>query len=112
VARPRQAVVREKKLTMRLTEAELQSLLLCAAKSGQTLTEYGRCRLLTGKAAKAKAAPRPFLDPDVWTQIRRIGVNLNQIAHRLNADRHPAPPTLEPLLKDIRQLLSRKLAPP
>jgi hypothetical protein len=58
---------------------------------------------------KPKAAPQPFFDPDIWTQIRRIGVNLNQIAHRLNADRHPAPPTLEPLLKDIRLLLSLKL---
>lgn len=109
MARPKQAVIKAKKITVRLTEDELQSLLARAAKNGQTLTDYGRCRLLSGARRKAKTAPQRFFDPEIWTQIRRLGVNLNQIAHRLNADRHPAPPTLEPLLKDIRVLLSLKL---
>jgi hypothetical protein len=39
-------------------------------------------------------------------QLKRIGNNLNQIARVQNTLRVPAPPSLEPLLQDIRRMIA------
>lgn len=52
-----------------------------AAASGLSLSEYVRQRLLSGKVT-----PRPALDDaQVLAELNRCGVNLNQIAKRLNS---------------------------
>ena len=66
---------------IRLTQAELAAISELAGASGLSLSEYVRQRLLTGKVT-----PRPALDDaQVLAELNRCGVNLNQIAKRLNA---------------------------
>jgi hypothetical protein len=50
------------------------------------------------------------MDPASFHQIRRLGVNLNQIAKRLNAQDIPAPPELAPLLAEIDAVLKKALS--
>lgn len=49
------------------------------------------------------------MEPGSFHQIRRLGVNLNQIARRLNAQDMPAPPELAPLLAEIHAALRKAL---
>jgi hypothetical protein len=43
----------------------------------------------------------------IYGQVVRLGNNLNQMARHLHSTGDPLPGDLEPLLKDIRQILSR-----
>ena len=45
------------------------------------------------------------------TQLRKIGVNVNQIAHHCNRFQVPPPAELGPLLTEIRSLLAASFAP-
>ena len=55
-------------------------------------------------------AIHPFaMEPATFHEIRRLGVNLNQIARRLNAQDMPAPPELAPLLAEIHAALKKAL---
>ena len=66
---------------VRLTEAELVTLIELALASGLTLSEFTRQRLLS-----VKITPRPGLaDAQLLSELNRCGVNLNQIARSLNA---------------------------
>lgn len=66
---------------VRLTEAELAQVAELASASRLSLSEYVRQRLLSGKVT-----PRPALDDaQLLAELNRCGVNLNQIAKRLNA---------------------------
>jgi Bacterial mobilisation protein (MobC) len=49
------------------------------------------------------------LEPATFHQIRLLGVNLNQIARRLNVQDMPAPPALAPLLAEIHAVLQKAL---
>ncbi|MEW6691084.1 MAG: plasmid mobilization relaxosome protein MobC, partial [Pseudomonadota bacterium] len=51
--------------------------------------------------------PVPQMDRLVYEQLKRLGNNLNQILRHLHITRGQAPPSLEPLLKDIRAVLDR-----
>jgi hypothetical protein len=75
--------------------------------------DYGRARLLgqRGGEAAASGAPAPHLDPLFLVELSRLGNNLNQIARWMNRFRQPAPPSLEPLLQEIRRLIAKAGAP-
>jgi hypothetical protein len=49
------------------------------------------------------------MEPASFHQIRLLGVNLNQIARRLNAQDIPPPPELAPLLAEIHAALRKAL---
>jgi len=107
MARPRQAEVRDQRVSLRLTLAELLTLRERAARTGRSVSDYAR-------AAALDAAPRSrpngyALQPASYHEIRRLGVNLKQIARRLNAQDRPAPPELPPLLADIHAALRKAL---
>lgn len=74
--------------------------------------DYARAKLFAdwlvakGQAAERPAAPASNLDPLFMAALSRIGNNLNQLTRRLNTLDMPAPPTLEPLLREIRRLVS------
>ena len=59
-----------------------------------------------GKVA-AKAVPASNIDRMIYGQLVRLGNNLNQMLRHLHRTGEPLPADLEPLLKDIRELIAR-----
>jgi hypothetical protein len=110
MARPRQAEVRDQRVNFRLTLEEAVRLRERASRAGQSLSNYARDAAL-GAVVRRSNAAHPFaMEPASFHQIRLLGVNLNQIARRLNAQDLPAPPELAPLLADIQAALRKALA--
>jgi hypothetical protein len=108
MARPRKEEVRDRQFNIKLTERELEAVRECAAEAGMRTVDFGRARLLDGSAvAKAAAAARPRVDPLFLAELSRLGNNLNQVARKLNTLPRPSPPTLEPLLQEIRAMIAR-----
>jgi hypothetical protein len=112
MARPREAQPRNHHVAFRLTLEEAVALRECAAKAGRSLSDYARdaalSRRLSGQGREGRG---PFaMEPASFHEIRRVGVNLNQVARRLNAQDMPAPPELVPLLAEIRAVLKKALA--
>jgi hypothetical protein len=112
MARPRQNEVRDQHVAFRLTLEEALVLRERAARVGQALSNYARNAALSHRPQPSSIDPtRPFaMDPASFHQIRRLGVNLNQIAKRLNAQDIPAPPELAPLLAEIDAVLKKALS--
>lgn len=111
MARPKQAVTRDQKVTLRLTAEELVALHERAAKSRQTITDYGRAQMLTkrGRPKKKKAAkmmPGIFVDAELFHELRKIGVNLNQIARHCNTHQVPPPAGFDHLVKNLLGVLN------
>jgi Bacterial mobilisation protein (MobC) len=71
------------------------------AKRGHDLEDYP-----VGRAQRGGYATRVLID-----QLRRIGTNLNQIAHRMNERRTPPPRELTMLLDDIRAYVRQAREP-
>lgn len=70
--------------------------------------DYGRAKLLGEQAVATATSPnRPHLDPLFLCELSRLGNNLNQLTRKLNSFPQPAPPTLEPLLQEIRAMIAR-----
>ena len=91
MARPKKAEAerREAQQKVRLTFAEQADLERFAAHHGLTVAEYMRRRALDYRLPADTAGRRQTAL--LATALMRLGVNLNQIAHRLNAGgREPA----------------------
>jgi len=112
MARPRQDEVRHQRVSFRLTLKELLVLRERATRAGQSVSDYARTAAL-GAAARSRPNGHPpiAMEPASFHQIRRLGVNLNQIARRLNAQDLPAPPELPSLIVDIQAALKKALSP-
>lgn len=54
-----------------------------------------------------KAVPGSNLDRMIYGQLVRLGNNLNQMLRHLHGTGDPMPRDLEPLLNDVRQIISR-----
>jgi hypothetical protein len=112
MARPRQSKVRDQLVNFRLTLEESLRLRERAARTGRSVSGYARAAALGASRDPGRQRGRqPFaLEPATFHQIRLLGVNLNQIARRLNAQDMPAPPALAPLLAEIHTVLQKALA--
>jgi hypothetical protein len=115
--------------TFRFTAGEVTRLEARARARGQTLSTFVRTALLgrdepetavswgTGRTSSASEPAPPQarrLDPAMRVlidQVRRVGTNLNQIAHRMNELRIPPPRELTLILDEIRGLV-RKVREP
>jgi hypothetical protein len=115
--------------TFRFTAGEVTRLEARARARGQTLSTFVRTALLgrddpesgpswgSARAPPAAEPPAPQtrrLDPAMRIlidQVRRVGTNLNQIAHRMNELRIPPPRELTLILDEIRGLV-RKVREP
>jgi hypothetical protein len=114
MARPRQGEVRDQHVAFRLTLEEAVALRERAARARQSLSDYARHAALVYRSHSGgpREAIHPFaMDSATFHEIRRLGVNLNQIARRLNAQDMPPPPELGPLLADIHAALKKALRP-
>lgn len=83
--------VRSGQVKFRLSAIERAQLETRAEQAGKTVTDFARTAAL-GKPLKVVQHASP--DMETRTELRRIGVNLNQIAKRLNQTGGHAPAAL------------------
>ena len=109
MGRPTKAEPRCKQLNLSLTESELESIRTRAEAVGMRVVHFGRA-LLTDHDRKIapKLAPEGNIQRLIYAQLVRLGNNLNQIARHAHRTGDPLPTDLEPLLKDIRQIIDRR----
>jgi hypothetical protein len=69
-------------LRCRLRPAEYLRIRQAAQQANMSVSDYVRRMLLTGTVVIKKTRT---LDPEVFDQLRRIGINLNQAVHKLHA---------------------------
>jgi hypothetical protein len=113
--RPKAARIRDHWISFRVTAEEHFQLIDKAQRSSMGPGDYARSRTMRGIARSKKSAPT--IDDvfgeqtrDLYHELRKQGVLLNQIAKHCNT--HQVPPPLEFLaLADTLETLWRKLAP-
>lgn len=111
--RPKKADPRTEQCNIRLTPREKEIVLRRAAVSGQTEAEFARAALLAGSPFMMRTPEAPLRSPEerlLDEELRRMGVNLNQLVRHINT--HPdrtLPADLQPLLATIRQHLAAVL---
>lgn len=89
-----------------LSPTELARVKAKADRAENTVTAFVRAAAL-GKPVKVEQTSAP--DFMTRNELRRIGVNLNQIAHALNSGRGHAPDELRRLCAKLDQLFDRWL---
>jgi hypothetical protein len=108
MGRPRKSEPRDRQFNLSLTASELESIKRRAHAVGMRPIYYGRAVLLDqGKKIAAGRENSGDLDRLVYGQLVRLGNNLNQMVRHLHRTGDPLPIDLEPLLKDIRQIIAR-----
>lgn len=86
---------------VRLTESELVAIGDQARLAGLSVSDFTRQRLLGGSVT-----PRPALaEARLLSELNRCGVNLNQIAHRLNRGQ-TLPNNLGNVLAELHRVLN------
>jgi hypothetical protein len=109
MGRPKKSEPRGKQLNLSLTQSEFESIKRRAYALGMRPVHFGRVLLLTNDS---KTTLRSDQDGNVnrliYGQLVRLGNNLNQMVRHLHQSGDPLPPDLEPLLKDIRQVIARR----
>lgn len=108
MARPKKSEPRDRQLNLSLTAREFESINRRAQAVGMRSVEFGRA-VLFGDAGKAISTREPDgnIGRMIYGQLVRLGNNLNQMVRHLHKTGEPLPPDLEPLLKDIRQVVAR-----
>lgn len=83
MARPRKDDIEKRtiQVNIRLTEDEAEKANTFATASGLSPANWIRQKVFTGKFPLMKVSP---LEGDIYRELKRIGVNLNQGTHRLN----------------------------
>jgi hypothetical protein len=108
------------RLTLRYTAAELVAVKEAAAASGLTATDWVRSRSIPRSCRPAireiepgnrSKRPTSAIDTRLFIELRRQGVNLNQIAHRLNSQDLAHPADLSAVIAEIRAILARLAKP-
>ena len=89
--RPRKATSRLRQVRFRLTDAEWAAAETKAQKAGLSVPLYLRA---AGLGGKVRVATAPTVSVAAVAELNRVGVNLNQIARRLNATGDAPPPEL------------------
>lgn len=121
MARPKQAQIRDQKVTVRLTAEEAIQLRERAAKARQTLTDFVRHQVLDGRKRKRRTAVKTAdrqspshaapiaLELPVFQELRRIGVNLNQIARHCHTHQLPPPAGTDTAMAALLALMNKSI---
>lgn len=110
MARPKKPTIdkRAQWLRARVSPAEHAVFLTRAAEAGLSPSEFlRRCALSSSVVVADAPAPAGF---ELTDQLKRIGVNLNQLTRIANTTGY-MPSDLEPLLAKVDQLLDRLIEP-
>src|SRR5579859_210852 len=109
MARPRKHDIEKRivQVNIRLTKDEADKVDEYSKASGISPANWIRQKVFTGKFPNPKLSP---LDASIYTELRKIGVNLNQVTHQLNLGERPVilmklQIELEALLNKIVKLL-------
>jgi hypothetical protein len=124
IGRPKAEVVRDHYITIRVTAAEHFKALDKARRAGVSLTDFARDRVLRGIARKQKtvasAADEVWIDDatslvqavrQIWHELHKLAINLNQIAHHCNRHQMPPPAEYRDVLVLVLDLLKRLTRP-
>lgn len=108
MARPNTNEPRNRQFNLSVTESELGRIKERAAAFGMRPVHFGRALLLDENkqvipAKQEGASPGERL---IYTQLVRLGNNLNQLVRHLHRTGDPLPADLVPLLTDIRQIIA------
>lgn len=77
--------------------------------AGMRPVDYGRAVVLDERIVVGrKEADGNAIERLIYAQLCRLGNNLNQLVRYLHGTGYPAPASLEPLLRDIRQILEKR----
>ena len=109
MARPKKAPTdkRSEQVSLRLSPVELARLQDKADQSRQSVTAFVRAAAM-GKPVTVRQAQET--DFELRQELRRIGVNLNQIAKALNARQTALPASLVSTCEKLDALFDRMLA--
>jgi hypothetical protein len=108
MARPKKSELRCQQLNLSLTASELDSIKRRANAVGMRPVHFGRALILDqGRKLSGNRDAANHLSRLIYDQLARLGNNLNQMVRHLHQTGDPLPADLEPLLKDIRQILAR-----
>jgi len=110
MGRPKKSEPRCEQLNLSLTASELEGIKRRAYAVGMRPVHFGRAVLLdqTRKVA-VKREPASNINRLLYSQLSRLGQNLNQLMRYLHRTGDPLPADLEPLLNDIRQIIARRV---
>lgn len=117
IGRPKAEIPKDHVVAFRLTGAEHFELLDKAQRSGLTPNEYARSRTLRGIARPKKRAPDTAAvfgeaTRQIFHEVRRQGVNLNQIAHHCNRHQVPPPHEVTALAGQLLELWQKLIGKP
>jgi hypothetical protein len=107
MGRRRDAEPRYHQLNLSLTASELESIKRRAEAVGMRPVHFGRALILDQKRKAVATETDGNLRQFIHAQLIRVGNNLNQMMRHLHRTGEPLPGDLEPLLKDIRQIIAR-----
>jgi hypothetical protein len=108
MGRPGISEPRSKQLNLSLTASELASIRERARALGMRPAHFGRALLLDqSRMRAAEREPGSHVERLIYGQLARLGNNLNQMVRHLHRTGDPLPADLEPLLRDIRQIMAR-----
>ncbi|MBI1204943.1 MAG: plasmid mobilization relaxosome protein MobC [Rhodopseudomonas sp.] len=96
---------RSEVITTRVTRAERVRLEQRAAAAGMTVSAYAAQVLARGQVTVETRPRSVALPPDLVAEFKRIGVNINQIAHALNAHKRVAEGQLAAEFADFMRVL-------
>lgn len=114
IGRPKATHVRNHWITFRITAEEHFMLIDKAQRSGMSAREYARSRALRGIVRAKKSATTSAIFGDdtraVFNELRKQGINLNQLARHCNQHQVLPPPEMTELARVMTQLWERLLA--
>ena len=87
-------------VNIRLTQHEGEKVNTFADSAGLSPANWIRYKIFTGKFPQAKASP---LDAAIFRELQRIGININQVTHKINSNEFPS--ELRPVFNELSDLL-------
>ncbi len=94
------------RLELRLTTTDYAKAVQAAEDAGMTLTDYARQQILNGKVVIHKYRK---LDHDTFDQLRRVGVNLNQLTRAVNQSGNIPDTRLSNICLRLEDVLSKTI---
>jgi hypothetical protein len=110
VGRPTKSEPRNKQLNLSLTSSEFERVRLRAEAVNMRPVHFSRALVLDeGRRVSPKPGTESNAAKLIYLQLVRLGNNLNQLVRHSHRHGGPVPRELEPLLHEIRHLITKHL---